>query len=209
MRLRTVLTILGILFSVEVSRAQLVRGFGIKVGSVSSTENWDGANFSDHEFMYRWGSTASAFLELVDIPPFSLITEAQYAQRGVKIIVHVTAMDVDPRIIVFQPRVDYFSMPVMAKLRFPVSNIELYFIAGPRFDLLMSKHQTAFFDSWGINFVDSEAGAIVGLGAESGPLLPVHVLVEVRYNRGLTHSLTSKQVQITSHSFDFMVGVIL
>jgi len=209
MRNRTVLAVIGILLIFTESHAQLIRGYGFKVGAVSATETWDSGEYIDVETQYRWGFTASAFLEVLKVPIFSLVAEAQYAQRGAIVSFHTTAQDGLPRNYVFSPRVDYLSVPLMARLRFPMSSLEGYVIVGPRIDFLISTHDDNFVDPSLYKFVHFEIGLSAGLGAETDSVLPVHILAEIRYNSSFRDSFNNKRVRIRSHSLDIMLGVRL
>jgi hypothetical protein len=139
---------------------------------------------------------------LLKVPIFSFVAEAQYTQRGAIVSFHTTAQDALPSYRVYGPRVDYLSVPLMARLRFPISILEGYVIVGPRIDFLLSTHDDNFFDPSLYRFVHSENGLTAGLGAETGSLFPVHILAEIRYNSSFRDSFNNKRVRIRSHSLD-------
>jgi hypothetical protein len=84
----------------------------------------------------------------------------------------------------FRPRIDYLSIPVLAKIRMPNPVLQPYLLAGPRFDLHLSTYPD-YFDPAVEHFVTTEYGATAGLGIELSTLLPFSILVEVRYNATL------------------------
>jgi hypothetical protein len=113
MRNRILLTTIVVLFSLTVSRAQFLRGYGLKLGPVSSAETWtvQAVGTSQWSATNRWGFTASAFVELFDLPVLSQVTEVQYTQRSTKIVYTKSFGSPDDAFGIFSPRLDYLSIP--------------------------------------------------------------------------------------------------
>jgi hypothetical protein len=208
MRNRIVFTIIVAFFSLTVSHAQLLRGYGFKVGAVASSQNWDTQDYTMTND-YRWDVDVSAYLELIDVPVFSLVTELQYSRRGSILNVILTEEANRPYYSFFVDRYDYLCIPILAKIRFSTSFIDPYLIVGPRFDFLLSTHQDKFADNRHMTMASSEHGLTVGIGAELKPLYIPVLLLEIRYNSAFTDSFADRYFRIRSHSFDCLLGVRL
>jgi hypothetical protein len=208
MRNRTVITVLGIVFSLTLTHAQLIRGYGFKIGAVAANQTWYHTNVPDLATDSRWGFTASGFVEVLDVPIFSIIAEAQYTQKGMQFSPQATVFYGLPQPDTFRPRVDYLSVPLLAKVRISSPVFEPYFIAGPRLDFLLSRNSDGF-DPAIDSFVNFEYGGTAGLGVEIGTLPPIHILAEFRYNASMKDAFNNGSFKITNRSFDFMLGVRL
>jgi hypothetical protein len=190
---------------------QLVRSYGIKLGAVSANQTWHYTSASDLTTDYRWGVTGGAYLELLDIPLLSLVAEIQYTQKGMAFSAPVTT-ETQPnstgQFITMSPRVDYLSVPLLAKLRLPSSIITPYLIAGPRADVLVSK-QGDGFSAVVDKFKSTDIGGTFGVGVELHTLLPVGLLAELRYNASFQDSFKNEFLTVRNRSFDFLLGLQL
>ena len=108
----------------------------------------------------------------------------------------------------FYSRLDYLSIPVLAKVTLPGTIISPYVVAGPRFDFLLGykSDENAFSDLYN-KFKKNIFGGTVGLGVETGSLLPVTLTADVRYNFDFMKSYKTEYLEVTNNAFDFMVGV--
>ncbi len=208
MKKKLILIIIASFWCFTTINAQLIRGYGIKVGTVSANQTWNYTTLSDLSTESRWGLTLSGFVEVLDIPYFSIVAELQYAQKGTKILIPETGPE-DPAIIgteTISPRVDYLSIPILVKIRFSNPLIEPYIMAGPRVDVLLSKSGDAMSDVVD-KFKSSDYGLTVGVGAEIGSWCPLHLLAEVRYNTSLNKAYDSDGVNVRNESLDLIVGI--
>lgn len=211
MKKKTTLCIALILVFTTGTNAQFVKGFGIKMGTVAANQSWHFTSLPDLQSENRWGFTVVPFVELFDLARFSVLVEAQYTQKGFKQSLPVTT-ESNPEgtgeFITKRPKVDYLSIPLLAKLKLPLSGFVPYLIAGPRFDVLLSTSA----DGYGAvvdKFKTSEFGATVGAGVELTVLPAIGLLAEFRYNPSVTDAFSTNFVTVRNRSFDFLVGVRL
>jgi hypothetical protein len=211
MKARCVLYLIVILGVVSITHGQLVRSYGIKLGAVSASQTWHYTYTSDLTTGYRWGVTGGVYVELLDIPLLSFIAEIQYTQKGMTVTVPVTT-ESQPNgtgpFTTMSSRVDYLSVPLLAKLRLKSPLFTPYLIAGPRVDLLVSKRGDGF-EAVVDKFESTDFGGTVGLGVELHTLFPVGLLAEFRYNSSFKDVFNNNLLTVRNHSFDFLLGMRL
>jgi hypothetical protein len=199
------------LSAASMTHAQLVRSYGIKLGTVAANQSWKYADTPELTTSARWGITGGVYIELLDLPIVSVVGEIQYTQKGMRFSVPVTTEshpEGTGQFITESPRVDYLSIPVLAKVRLSFPAITPYLIAGPRADLLLSKKGDGF-DPVVDNFKSTDVGGTLGLGVELHTLLPVGLLAEIRYNPSFRDAYKNEFLSVRNHSFDFLVGLQL
>jgi opacity protein-like surface antigen len=189
------------------AQAQLARSYGIKLGVVGANEAWSTIPATD----IRWGFTADVYAELPYSKYLSADAEIQYTQKGMKYSLPVTTAsgpDGSGQYYTFSPRIDYISIPILAKLRLPLPMVTPYLVIGPRFDFLISKKADGF-DATINNFDKMDYGLTVGAGVELNSLFPFGLLAEFRYNPNSYDSYNSQYLSVRNRSMDFFVGVRL
>lgn len=200
-----------ILVANSAAHSQLVRSYGIKLGAVSANQTWDYTSAPDLTTSYRWGITGGVYLEFLDIPLLSLVGEIQYTQKGMTFSAPVTTA-LQPngtgQFISLSPRVDYLSIPILAKLRLKSPFFTPYLIAGPRVDLLVYKKGDGF-DPVIDQFKSTDVGGTVGVGSEFNTPLAIGILAEIRYNASFRDSFKNEFLSVRNHSFDFLLGLRL
>lgn len=200
-----------LLSAASMAHAQLVRSYGIKLGAVSASQTWHYTYTSDLTTGYRWGMTGGVYVELLDIPLVSVVAEIQYTQKGMTFSIPVTT-EAQPngtgQVITRSPKVDYLSMPVLAKLRLPSPVITPYLIAGPRVDVLVSRRGDGF-EAVVDKFESTDIGGTFGVGIELHTLLPIGLLAELRYNPSFRDAFNNNLLTVRNRSFDFLLGLQL
>lgn len=194
----------------SVTHAQLRESYGIKVGAVGANETWTGfgATWNTEN---RWGFTADAYAE---IPFFSFLSaqgEIQYTQKGMNYSVPITTVaqpDGSGQYRTISPRIDYISIPLLAKLKIPLKSVTPYVLVGPRFDFLITSEPDGL-DAVVNNFDKMDYGLTVGAGIELNSLFPFGILAEFRYNPNAYDSYQSGYETVRNRSIDFLVGVRL
>ena len=151
----------------------------------------------------RAGIDAGIFVEWLDMPILSFITEAQYIQKGV-----TEGFD---DFIFARPRVDYISVPILAKVRLSIppftdSQYMPYMIAGPRVDLLINEITDRHFLSFG-KFKNIDYGASVGAGIEFSTIAPFRIDLEFRYSPNFTDSYTDFYTKVRNNSWELLLAV--
>jgi hypothetical protein len=193
------------------THAQLLRGYGLKLGTVAAYQSWKYSSFPDLPTETRWGFTGVGFLEFFDLPLLSVVAELQYTQKGMTLTLPVYS-ESDPEVPAYyrtnRPRVDYLSIPILAKVRFTTPLFEPYLIAGPRWDLLLSKKPDGF-DVVIDRFETSEFSATLGIGFELSQILPIGVMAEFRYNPSFRDAFNNNFLTVRNRSLDFLLGVRL
>ena len=204
------IVILAVVVS-STAHAQLLRSFGAKVGVTAANQTWDYTSIPDRNTENRWGITGSVFVEALDMPYLSLLVEGQYTQKGMTYSVPIaTAQNPEGtgQFITMRPRVDYLSFALLAKVRFEAPPVTPYLIAGPRYDLLLSRHSEGF-QAVIDDFQSVEPGASVGVGAELSSVLPIDVLIEFRYNASFKDAYNTDFLKVRNRTIDLMLGVRL
>jgi hypothetical protein len=109
-------------------------------------------------------------------------------------------------IITKRPRVDYLSIPLLAKFRFETSVLTPYLIAGPRYDVLLGRHGEGF-QAVIDDFRRTEFGATIGAGVELRALFPFDALIEFRYNASFERAYKTNYLSVRNRTLDLMLGL--
>lgn len=192
--------------------AGLIRRGGAKLALTSADQSYSYTSPVSLDPDRRIGVGAAVFLEWFDVPVLSLVTQLEYLPRGMKETFNVTSPD-GPEVIgqvEIRNRLDYISLPVLAKARIDLGSIAPYALAGVRIDRLLGyDSDRGAFDPVYADFKKTTVGGSAGAGLEIGSLLPVALLVEVRYNFDLTDSYKSDLLNVTNNSYDLWLGIAL
>ena len=197
--------------------AQPLKGYGIKIGVNSTRITLMPAalgEFAPMTMHSRNGINAAAFLEWGNFSIFSLITQAEYAQRG---FIAIEAYDAEPvKQVRYDTRLDFVSLPVLLKLRNKKMQAAPYVLLGPRWDFMISCRTSRSASGYDPNIVkaieekndcflgkynDNQAiGGVIGLGIDMNKVVPL--LLEGRYNFDFTEIEYTKR-----KSFDVWLGI--
>ncbi len=191
------------------TEAQFIKQYGFKVAFTSADQEYNLAPVPDLETKRRSGVNVAGFLELFDLPVFSLITQVEYAQRGMGVEFAVTSPSGPEPIgmTTLYSRVDYLSIPVLVKARLETEAVSPYIMAGPRFDVMLGyKSDKDAFNLLYDEFKKTNWGASVGAGVESDAVLPFVVSAEFRYNFDFADSYRSDLANVRNNAFDVWVG---
>ena len=196
------------------AHAQPVRGYGVKVGPTSSDVRSPDLDLGGEEPISfdtkrRTGLAAFAFVEWLKAPPFSVVTEAGYVQRGYATEHQDTDVEGNPTgTLRFDDRFDYLSFAALAKLRLPGGSLAPYALGGPRLDVFLGGNP----DEEGTlasAYAATASGGTFGIGAEAAGLLPVPIFIEVRYSFDVTNSTPDVPRDVYNNAIDLLVGVRL
>ncbi len=202
---------LVLLLCLSGAKAQPARTYGIKLGVVGANESWSVLGESDWPTDIRWGFTADVYAELPYSKYLSADAEIQYTQKGMKYSIPVTTAsqpDGSGQYYTISPRIDYISIPILAKLRLPLAAVAPYLIIGPRFDFLISRSGGSL-DAAISQFDRMDYGLTLGAGVELNSIFPYGLLAEFRYNFNSYDSYKSQYLSVRNRSMDFLVGVRL
>ncbi len=213
MKLKSTLlaVVLIVLLGQACSQAQLNRTYGIKIGAVAANESWTDIGGFNWKTDTRWGFTAAVYAEAPLWKFLSAQGEIQYTQKGMNFSIPVTTAsqpDGSGQYYTISPRIDYISIPILAKLRIPFAVVTPYVLIGPRFDFLLSRYPDGL-DQVVNNFDKMDYGLTLGAGLELNSLFPFGLLAEFRYNPNAYDSYRSGSQSVSNRSMDFLVGIRL
>jgi hypothetical protein len=207
----TVITVL--LASTAMLNAQLVRGYGIKAAFVSASQTFDYTTASvvqssDLGLKRRAGLGAGVYCELLNLPVFSVVTQAEYRQGGVGMkYYHTGPNGEDLGLFIDYTRIDYLSLAVQAKARIPGTITSPYLLVGLRRDRMVGTGDTALVGGLYDQFEKDITGLTVGGGVELPRLLPVKLIVEARYDLDLSDAFHGEYLTVRNNSMSLWLGV--
>ena len=200
------------LFFISQTEAQLLKSFGAKLAYTSSGQEFD---YSSAGFTLnpdrRNGFGVGLYAEWLNLPIVSVVTEVDYVQRGMVMEYPMTGPESPAEqigTIMNDNRLDYLSIPILAKATVPMGLVSPYVIAGPRIDLLLGHNDESI--SYRLlyeNFKKTSMGGTVGAGAQLNTILPIDLLLEFRYNFYFTDTYKTDLLKIRNNAFDVWVGV--
>jgi hypothetical protein len=189
--------------------AQLIKSYGFKVAYTSADQKFNYTNLTNIETKRRVGFNVAIYAEWLNTPFISLVTQCEYAQRGMGMEFNRTANS--PDIIgtfIDYNRVDYLSIPIFVKLSLPVEPINPYLLLGPRIDFLLGyKSDESAFNAVYDGFSKTMTGASFAVGVDLNTLLPLAILIEARYNVDFKDSYSTQYLTVRNNSFDLWLGL--
>lgn len=209
--MRKCLFVLLIIFSNTNLSAQFVRGWGIKGGMTISNQTWDYPSSLniDFESEDKIGLNIGLFMEILDLPFFSIVTELNYIQKGMNLDLPRATVDNSTAsgFVNWDARIDYLNIAAMAKLRLNYGILKPYILVGPKIDYEISKS----FSNINLNgieeqFDESRLGAKIGIGTEID-LIPITLLIEILYDADFEELYNKQNLKISSDAFDLRIGI--
>jgi hypothetical protein len=169
--------------------------FGLKAGLNFST-------VSDTDGDSKTGLIFGAFYSYELNDSFSIQPELLYIQNGNK---------AEEGGITFKTKLDYLVIPVLAKFKFQGSEtVKPYVLAGPYLGLKMSAKLSAEGDGGSADTdLDGAKGTTFGVTFGAGIGVKMgdgNILVEARYNLGLSNIYDADYLDCKNRSFSLMVG---
>ncbi len=209
--------LVALIFIVSSSQAQIIRGYGLKVGTTISNQDWKYSNssgFSGSSFDTdsRVGLNIGLFSELLNVSLISIVTEVNYIQKGMKEEVPVTTVtqpDGTGEFVTWNTRVDYINISAFGKLRINAGLFSPYILIGPKMDFEINK--TSSLGPTNVveeNFNKNRFGLKVGIGTEIN-LLSFNLLAEILYDVDFNELYENENLKVNSNSFDLRLGIIL
>ena len=194
----------------SMAQAQVPLGFGFKLGCVAANQTGQMGHYLEESQDNRWGIIAGAFIDVLDLPHFTLTVEFDYVQKGAKSTLIVTWPDGEERPL-GSTRVDYLSVPLLAKIHTAVGRLTPYLVIGPTvdvpfntdFDGYMMLSDRADHDRGDFKRID--VGAVFGFGLEL-PAHPVIPVVEFRYCPSFTKAIDTKGFSMWNRSIELLLG---
>jgi opacity protein-like surface antigen len=199
-----------VLVFLSVTHAQSIIGYGIKGGFAVANQNFDYSSFGVDTKSNRVGLSGSAFVELSGFKFISLLTEVNYIQKGMVEKQIITGEDSPEPLgtLELDNRVDYISIPILAKMTFRNKFLSPFITIGPRFDFLLSyKSENSFFDTIYEKFGALDIGGDFGAGTEYQISNPFVLLLELRYSHSYSDAYKTKLLSVKNNSYQFLFGL--
>jgi len=198
--------------------AQSKNNNGVKFGYTSSgiygtyTEN---TFFSTSR---RNSYHVALFIEYCNYSFFSLVSQIEYAQKGfIEKQVETNESGQFIQNVKAKTRLDYFSIPLLVKIKYSKIKLNPYIIFGPRFDYLVNKKKGIFkfteidFESQFAEYLNLNKtvfGGSIGIGFSLPRISLLKSFLEFRYNHDFTDSFfIIKENTVKNKSFDLWLGI--
>jgi hypothetical protein len=209
--MKIIYLILFTLFIISTSQAQLIRGYGLKAGVTSSSQHWDYTWLHDFTQETRWGLNVGVFSEFLNIPYFSIVTELNYVQKGMKEVLPVTTItnpDGTGEYVTWDTRVDYLNLSALGKLRLDFNLFTPYILFGPKIDFEINQENSlGSANEVEENFNKVMYGLKIGIGSEV-KFDSFSLLAEILYDYNFNDLYEDEYLTVTSDSFDFRIGIM-
>ena len=214
MKTKSMFVIIMIILIPQILSAQLIRNSGVKAAFTSSGIYNEILN---ERFSRRAGISLAVFAEVFNTPVFSILLQAEYAQRGFLEEQAETNESGDfIQTVKANTRLDYLSFPILAKLRYSKGLYVPYIFFGPRLDFLLNKRNGEFrftiatAKSEVADFYDNFVfGSTFGAGIELPKISSLRSILEIRYNLDFSDSYSSLDFnKVRNNSFDLWLGIL-
>lgn len=214
--MKKVCFVFTLLFVFSTSQAQIIRGYGLKVGSTISNQDWEYSNSPglsglSFDSDNRVGINFGIFTEFLNVPFISIITEVNYIQKGMKAEVPertVSQPDGTGEFVTWYTRVDYINISALGKLRINADLFTPYILLGPKIDFEIHKaNSLGQVNVVEENFNKNRFGLKVGIGTEIN-LLSFNLLAEFLYDADFNELYENENLKVNSNSFDLKIGII-
>ena len=189
--------------------AQLIKSYGIKVALTSAHDGYENIRHPDIKSKRRLGFNIGVFVEWLNDPMLSIITQVEYVQKG-------CGWDVNRRdeynhdygIVTYYRRLDYISVPIIIKFKIQTLTLTPFIMAGPRLDFLIGNHYV-FDDPFSLYnmYKKNVAGASIGIGFQTSTFLNTKIMTEIRYNFDFEDSFNNGVVKTRNSSYDLWIGL--
>jgi hypothetical protein len=193
--------------------AQIVSHYGVKAAFTRSTLDIEEfVDFSD----WRSGLNLAVYAEH-DICDFlALDLQLEYTQKGY-IMEQVETDEMGMRIqdVSANTRLDYLSIPLLVKIKYPHEKATPFIAFGPRFDYLINTAKGEFeftnntmTDDFADYLKDSAIGASISGGVQIPTARKCDVILEFRYNLDFTDSADAPlEYEVKNKSWDIWLGI--
>lgn len=198
------------------AHAQLLKSYGFKTGVVIANQDFEYGLYAKVGSVVHtkniMGFDFGVFMEWFNFPFFSALTEAHYVQKGM--------IDEVPRFNEYgEPispmrldnRVDYLSVPILAKIAVKTKSLTPYLVIGPRFDLFIG-YSSEIGEIIYNQFKDIDVGGDIGIGIES-KTEPLKMLLEFRYSPSFTNAFKNDVLEgvssVKNNSYEILLGLRL
>jgi len=204
MKLKLLLVASAMVLASNGSQSQIIRGYGLKIGAASATVKWNYSDYTHFITSRRWGFDVGVFVEGLDLPFLSVLTECHYIQRGFSAVITSDVQRPLERSV--SPRIDYLSIPILAKVRFDIGIFTTSFFAGPRFDFLINHTNDGPFTQVLDELKKNDTGMSMGIGMEVPVQFASRLLAEFRYSPSFNRQFDNGYLKVENQSIELLVG---
>ncbi|MCP5063473.1 MAG: PorT family protein [Ignavibacteriae bacterium] len=200
-----------IIFSTTISYSQIIKDFGLKIGGTLSHQNWDYSNSSlninfspDNKLGFNFG----VFVESSNISFFNVVGELNFIQKGSQeefIVKTFESPSGTGETKLWKLGLNYLNLSILAKPNLNLGLVKPYLLVGPKIDLELSKSidsNESFYDE----FSKSRIGLKLGVGSEIN-IINIRFLAEFIYDTDFANLYKNENLEITSDSYDFRIGI--
>jgi hypothetical protein len=195
---------------VNSGNAQLLRSLSPKVAYSSSYHEFKYTSPLRTNWERRNGVGIAVAFEWIDLSVLSIITQLEYAQRGVASEFAITSQS-SPEIIGYTRKsghVAYLSIPILFKVSPFSGNISPYLIAGGHVDFMLGhRSDDNILDPVYDKFSKTNHGLSFGVGAALSTLMIFPIVCEVRYDFDLKNSYQTESLTVRNNSITVWLGV--
>jgi len=198
----------------SLSRAQMIRGWGIEGGASGGYHLMTVTrppNSPEMPIVVRWGFTAGAFVELLNMPVLSFVVDAAYAQKG-RVVTpeevaespyHASGLSTGPA--GGRPGLDYIHLSMLMKLRAGKAALVPYLLLGPRFNFLVGTRDDPghVFD----HYRKSDIGVSMAAGFEIVPRREPLLSLEMRWSSSFLRVFDAPGLTIRNQFVDLLLEV--
>ncbi len=195
------------------SDAQSLKAVGAKLAFTSAAQSFGSpSNVTvlglEGQQLRMSGFCGALYAEWSVRQSFSVITQVEYDQRGMGLGPEVATVDPGPSIYRYGDtycRVDYLSVPVLAKFQIPLLSINPYLMAGPRVDFFLGHGphpQDLNVDFVYNHFKKVTWGGSFGVGFHLPFASPVPLAIEARENLDFVNSYQDQFLKVRNNAFD-------
>ncbi|MDZ7292018.1 MAG: PorT family protein [candidate division KSB1 bacterium] len=199
----------------SLSQGQMLSGYGMKFGIVSSelkTEGgailFPGGFILREDLKQRLGPQIGLFVDFFKIPHLGLQAEVSYLEKGAEEELPITTEDhpegTGEFYTVDSYHFDYLAFSLLAQPKLKLGAVNPYVMVGPSLNLLIANRNGLYRDT-----KDLTPSLVLGAGVELLKPFAFPVLLEVRYNPDLDYFFESEYRKSELRVWQFMVGVNL
>lgn len=219
--MRYIIILSFVILSTSFTFSQIINNYGFKAGICTSYEvSETKINHEKYSSESRVGIDAGLYAELLPWKNFHIVPEVHFIQKGMKFLVspeyelpELTGEKVNTTL-------NYFSFPLLAKLNLPFRFFSAYLVAGPRYDILLSKDEN-IINGYYREVNNKSWGYIAGAGFTKKINNKFGLLAEFRFNKelssfrntgfsinGINYSYFDEvSIDISNTSMQFLLGI--
>lgn len=218
MKTKIILSVMFIIFiSSRLSYSQFITGYGAKAGATSSNVIFTYSQLGKVETDNHYGFSGSFFANFLDSKNFNLQANAGYDKRGYNdIIMRTDEFGNELGTYHMAWGLNYITVGVVARLKYPLGKITPYVLAGPNVDffegysysipsfspLLDNLNNPALDDFKKVNYSIS-----LGAGIEFNKLFSYKTLIEFSYLPPINTSVSNAGLNVKEYSYNLKLGI--